>query len=174
MCTCHDVSKMRIALVSDTHDRILASLFDALAGVDEILHAGDVCSEAALAELEAVAPVTAVQGNMDEWALAGRHPEEQRLERGGITIGMVHGHRFGRGLVHDLAEHFREWGPDLVVFGHSHEALDEVEGGTRFFNPGTAGGIGAPATVGILEIADGAWAVEHVRLSTPRPESAAG
>ncbi len=156
---------MRIALVSDTHDRILPSLLDALQGVDEILHAGDVCGEATLAELEAIAPVTAVQGNMDAWALAERHPEELRLERGGIAIGMVHGHRFGRGLVEDLVRHFGEWGPDLVVFGHSHEALDEADGRTRFFNPGTAGGIGAPATVGLLEIAFGAWCVRHLRLN---------
>ncbi|MGH7556494.1 MAG: metallophosphoesterase family protein [Gemmatimonadota bacterium] len=155
---------MRIALVSDTHDRILASLFDALAGVDEILHAGDVCGETALAELEAIAPVTAVLGNMDSGSLAERHPEELRLDRGGIAIGMVHGHRFGRGLVHDLARHFGAWAPDLVVFGHTHEALDEVRGSTRYFNPGTAGGIGGPATAGILEIANGEYRVEHVRL----------
>jgi hypothetical protein len=156
---------VRIALVSDTHDRILPSLFYTLSDVDEVLHAGDVCGEAALAELEAIAPVSAVQGNMDARSLAERHPEELRLERGGIAIAMVHGHRFGRGLVEELAEHFREWGPDLVVFGHSHEAHDEVDGGTRFFNPGTAGGIGAPATVGILEIADGDWRLRHVRLA---------
>ena len=155
---------MRIALVSDTHDRILPSLFDALQGVDEILHAGDVCGEAALVELETIAPVTAVQGNMDAWSLAERHPQELRLERGGIAIGMVHGHRFGRGLVADLAEHFREWGPALVVFGHSHEALDEVRGSTRYFNPGTAGGIGGPATVGLLEIGNGSFKVRLVRL----------
>lgn len=157
---------MRIALVSDTHDRILPSLFDTLQGVDEILHAGDVCGEEALAELEAIASVTAVQGNMDGWALAQRHPEELRIERGGMTIGVVHGHRFGRGLVTRLAEHFREWGPDLVVFGHSHEALDERVGGTRFFNPGTAGGIGGPATVGLLETGNEAFSVRLVRLAT--------
>lgn len=157
---------MRIALVSDTHDRILPSLLEALQGVDEILHAGDVCGEEALAELEAIASVTAVQGNMDGWALAQRHPEELRIERGGMTIGVVHGHRFGRGLVTRLAEHFREWGPDLVVFGHSHEALDERVGGTRFFNPGTAGGIGAAPTTGLLEVTNGSWYVRHVRLRT--------
>ncbi|MGH7564208.1 MAG: metallophosphoesterase family protein [Gemmatimonadota bacterium] len=157
---------MRIALVSDTHDRILPSIFDALAGVDEILHAGDVCGEAALAELEAIARVTAVQGNMDAWSLAERHPEELRLDRGGIRIGMIHGHRFGRGLVDDLVRHFGAWAPDLVVFGHSHEALDEVSGSTRYFNPGTAGGIAGPATVGLLEIANGDFRVGIVRLPT--------
>lgn len=157
---------MRIALVSDTHDRILPSLFDTLQGVDEILHAGDICGEAALADLEAIAPVTAVLGNMDDRSLADRHPEELRLERGGIAIGMVHGHRFGHGLVDDLARHFDEWAPDLVVFGHSHEALDEVRGSIRCFNPGTAGGIGGPATVGLLEIGNGDFSVRLVHLST--------
>lgn len=158
---------MRIALVSDTHDRILPSLFEALQGVDEVLHAGDVCGEAALAELEAIAPVTAVQGNMDAPTLAERHPEELRLERRGVRIGLTHGHLFGPALVRGLVSHFREWAPDLVVFGHSHEALDESRGRTRFFNPGTAGGIGAAATLGLLEVADGDYRVRHVRLGHP-------
>jgi hypothetical protein len=157
---------VRIALVSDTHDRILPSLFDALQGVDEILHAGDVCGVAALTELEAIAPVTAVQGNMDPPALAERHPEELRLERNGLRIGLVHGHLFGPGLLKALTRSFEAWAPDLVVFGHTHEPLDETRGQTRFFNPGTTGGLGAPATLGLLQISDGAWRVEHVRLAT--------
>ena len=157
---------MRIALVSDTHDRILPSLFHALQEIDEILHAGDVCGPAALAELEAIAPVTAVRGNMDSRPLADRHPDELRLERGGVRIGLAHGHLFGRGMRRQLAAHFESWGPDLVVVGHSHEALDHVAGRTRYFNPGTAGGIGAPPTVGILEIADGRWRVRHERLES--------
>ncbi|HUP00481.1 MAG TPA: metallophosphoesterase family protein, partial [Gemmatimonadota bacterium] len=72
---------MRIGIVSDTHDRILPDLFRALAGVDEILHAGDICTAEALAEIEVIAPVTAVHGNMDERALFERLPEERRLER---------------------------------------------------------------------------------------------
>ena len=155
---------IRIGLVSDTHDRILPALLEALSGVDEILHAGDVCAAAALAKLEAIAPVTAVSGNMDVGSLIERHPEELRLERDGITIGMVHGHLVGRGGVSDLAAHFRGWGPDLVVFGHSHETVDEVRGETRFFNPGTAGGVGGPPTAGLLQIANGDFRVEHVRL----------
>ena len=155
---------MRIALVSDTHDRILPAIFDALAGVDEILHAGDVCGPKALAELETIAPVTAVCGNMDDGALTERHPEELRLKRDGITIGMIHGHLVGRAEISDLARHFRTWAPDLVVFGHTHEAIDETRGAMRFFNPGTAGGVGGPPTIGLLEIASGDFRLEHVRL----------
>ena len=156
---------MRIGIVSDTHDRILPELFRALAGVDEILHAGDVCTAGALAEIEAIAPVTAVHGNMDERALFDGLPEERRIERGGFTITLLHGHRLRRGRLKDYVARYRESAPDLVVFGHSHEPLSEAVGGTRYFNPGTAGGIGRSPTVGILTIEDGELAVRHVDLS---------
>jgi predicted phosphodiesterase len=92
---------MRIGIVSDTHDQVLAALHDALAGVDEIL----VC------------------GNMDERALADRLPEEETLTRGGVRSALVHGHRVGRASVDDLAERFQDRGVDLVVWGHIHEPV---------------------------------------------------
>ncbi|HUP01574.1 MAG TPA: metallophosphoesterase family protein [Gemmatimonadota bacterium] len=156
---------MRIGIVSDTHDRILPELFRALAGVDEILHAGDVCTAEALAEIEVIAPVTAVHGNMDERALFERLPEERRLERGGFTIALLHGHRARRGRLEDFVTRYRDSSPDLVVFGHSHEPLSEAVQGTRYFNPGTAGGIGRSPTAGILTIEDGELAVRHVELA---------
>ncbi len=155
---------VKIGLVSDTHDRVLPGLHAALAGVDEILHAGDICNTEVLAEIESIAPVTAVHGNMDERALVARLPGERRLERGGITIALVHGHRSRRGDITALAARLDAPPPDLVVFGHSHEPLSRMRGQTRFFNPGTAGGIGANPTVGFLTIENGAFAIDHVAL----------
>ncbi len=155
---------MRIGIVSDTHDRVLAALHGALAGVDEILHAGDIASAEALAEIETIAPVTAVCGNMDERALADRLPQEEVLTRVGVRIALVHGHRVGRASVDDLAERFADRGVDLVVWGHIHEAVSELRDGVRYFNPGTAGGIGAHPTCGILSITAGSFAIEHVSL----------
>lgn len=155
---------MRIGIVSDTHDRVLPELHAALAGVDEILHAGDIASAEALAELETIAPVIAVAGNMDDSALAERLPAETLLERDGIRIALVHGHRVGHASVDDLAGRFGDRGVDLVVWGHIHEPVSEERGDVRYFNPGTAGGIGAAASCGILTIDRGRFTVEHLGL----------
>ncbi|HET6360890.1 MAG TPA: metallophosphoesterase family protein [Gemmatimonadota bacterium] len=155
---------LRIGIVSDTHDVLLAALHDALAGVDEILHAGDIASAEALAEIRTIAPVIAVRGNMDERALADRLPEEEVLTRGGVRIALVHGHRLGHASVNDLAKRFEDRGVDLVVWGHIHEPVSELRNGVRYFNPGTAGGIGAPATCGILTIPEHDFTLEHISL----------
>ena len=155
---------MKIGIASDTHDKVLAALHDALAGVEEILHAGDITSAEALAEIETIAPVTAVRGNMDERPLADRLTEEEILTRGDVRIALVHGHRVGRASADDLADRYADRGVDLVVWGHIHEPVSELRGGVRYFNPGTAGGIGAPATCGILTIEGDVFSVEHVSL----------
>jgi putative phosphoesterase len=159
---------MRIGVVSDTHDNVLAALHSALAGVDEILHAGDIASVEALAEIETIAPVTGVRGNMDERALADRLPEETLLERDGIRIALVHGHRIGHASVDDLVARFDDLAPgerlDIVVWGHIHEPISRLENGVRYFNPGTAGGIGAPATCGLLTTRAGRFTIQHIDL----------
>jgi putative phosphoesterase len=159
-----DRGVVRIGIVSDTHDTVLTALHDALADVDEILHAGDIASVEALAEIETIAPVTAVRGNMDERGLADRLPAEELLTRGGVRIALVHGHRVGRASPDDLAKRYGGRGVDLVIWGHIHEPVAIEREGVRYFNPGTAGGIGAPATCGILTIRGRDFAVEHVSL----------
>jgi hypothetical protein len=156
---------MRIGIVSDTHDRVLPELHAALAGVDEILHAGDIASAEALAEIETIAPLIAVAGNMDDTALAHRLPAETLLERDGVRIALVHGHRVGHASVDDLAERFGDRGVDLVVWGHIHEPVSEERAGVRYFNPGTAGGIGASPTCGLLTVERGRFRIEHLALS---------
>jgi hypothetical protein len=155
---------VRIGVVSDTHDRLPAGLFRALEGVDEILHAGDLVSEDVLIELGAVAPVVAVHGNMDPPGLAARLPAERLVERDGVRVAIEHGHRRGRTTVEDFAGKYGASRPDLVVFGHTHEALSREVDGVRYFNPGTAGGVGAEPTIGILTIADGRFSIEHVAV----------
>lgn len=155
---------MRIAVVSDTHDHLPPGLFRALEGVDEILHAGDLVSEDVLIELGAVAPVVAVHGNMDPPELAGCLPAERLVEREGIRIAIEHGHCRGRTTVEDFAEKYGPTGPDLVVFGHTHEALSREVDGVLYFNPGTAGGVGADPTIGILTIEGGTFSIDHVQI----------
>ncbi len=85
---------MQIGIVSDTHDRVPASLHEALRGTDEVVHCGDICRDHTLVELETIAPVAAVHGNCDTRGLFERFPEELVLDRAGLTIAVIHGHRF--------------------------------------------------------------------------------
>jgi putative phosphoesterase len=155
---------MRIGIVSDTHDRVLPALHATLAGVDEILHAGDIASGEALAEIGTIAPVTAVAGNMDDRALVHRLPQETLLDRDGVRIALLHGHRAGRASVDDLVARYEGSGADLVVWGHIHEPVFQRVNGVTYFNPGTAGGIGAAATCGILTTSQVGFTVEHRML----------
>ncbi|MFN2383654.1 MAG: metallophosphoesterase family protein [Gemmatimonadota bacterium] len=153
---------MRYGIVSDSHDRIPPGLSAALAGVVEIFHAGDICTLDTLAAFEAIAPVTAVHGNCDGRALVERLPEARRVDREGVAIALLHGHQHRRGDVAALARRFAADPPAVVIFGHSHDPCDKLVRQTRYFNPGTAGGIGRAASVGILTITDGAFDLTHI------------
>ena len=152
---------MRVAVLSDTHaprrwKRCPPRVARELAGVDAILHAGDVCTADVLDELSAFAPVHAVLGNNDGADLAAwGAPPELRLELAGMSIAMIHdsGPASGRGA--RLARRF----PDarLVVFGHSHIPWNEDHAGHRAVNPGspTDKRRQPHGTIGELIIADG-------------------
>ncbi len=101
---------------------------------------------------------------MDERALADRLPQEEVLTRVGVRIALVHGHGVGRASIDDLAKRFGDRGVDLVVWGHIHEPVSEIRDGVRYFNPGTAGGIGSPPTCGVLSIDSGNITLELLAL----------
>jgi uncharacterized protein len=128
---------MRIGLVSDTHGLLRPALFDALAGVDHILHAGDLGPADLIAELEAIAPVTGVVGNTDGFDVRDRWRESVEVELGGIRAGVTHGHLMGSPTPERVADAFPEC--DLAVFGHTHQAVIRVVGRTTVVNPGAAG-----------------------------------
>jgi putative phosphoesterase len=109
---------MRIGVISDTHGYLDPRAPAALHGVAQILHAGDIGSPAVVAELEAIAPLTAVQGNVDAGTpLARRFPTTQRLMLEGMRIYITH---MG-GEPADLARALPEPRPDVYIFGHSHK-----------------------------------------------------
>lgn len=120
---------MRVGLVSDTHDLLRPEVLAWLRGSDHILHGGDICSEAVLAALRELAPVTAVRGNNDRgaWALALPHSETVRFE--GVAVHMVH----------DLKELQLPAGVRVVLTGHSHKPKVEERDGVLYVNPGSAG-----------------------------------
>jgi putative phosphoesterase len=131
------VPTTRIGVISDTHGRMHPRVFELLEGVDHILHAGDIGTEDVLIELRAIAPVTAVRGNVDELRECGRYPEEAEIALGGLRLHLVH-------QVAPLKARLEAgaWDgppPDVVVYGHSHMGKAERVGTTLLFNPGSAG-----------------------------------
>ena len=155
---------MTLGIISDTHGLLRPEVFQAFAGVDHVLHAGDVGSAEILTELEALAPVTAVWGNTDGWEVRDRVPEVARVELGGVRIAVVHGHRLRAATSRHAAEAFPDAG--LVVFGHSHRPIIERFGGTLAVNPGSAGPrrFRDPVTVALAEAGDGAVTARLVSL----------
>ena len=129
-------------MLSDTHaprywKACPAEVARRLAGVDLILHAGDVCRAGVLEELAAFAPVRAVLGNNDTPDVAAwGAPETLELDLDGLAVAMVHDAGPAQGRTERLRRRFP--GAALVVFGHSHIPLDLVaEDGPRLFNPGS-------------------------------------
>lgn len=148
---------MRIAVISDTHNFLDPGIPNLFAGVDHILHGGDIGLPAILLELEQVAPVTAVAGNTDDPGFPYRRTQAVELARRKFLIEhMVNPHAPAEPLRARLA---RER-PDVVIFGHTHKPFCETVNGTLFFNPGYAGKprFGLKRTVAILHCDEkGIW-----------------
>jgi putative phosphoesterase len=114
-------------------------MLEAFAGVDAILHAGDIACRAVLDQLATLAPVHAVYGNVDPPELCGELPDRLALSFGGVHIGLTHGH-LGRGATtadRALAHCLEAARADVVVFGHSHVPCNERRGAVLLFNPGS-------------------------------------
>ena len=125
-----------VGLISDTHGLLRASAMHALAGVELILHAGDVGGRDVLIELAAIAPVQAVFGNVDDL-----HTPELEAHRWltleGWRLHVSHGHELGSPRPDLLTRCYRD--ADVLVFGHTHRSLVEWVGGQLVVNPGAAG-----------------------------------
>lgn len=154
---------MRIGVISDTHGTLDPRALVALRGVEMILHAGDIGTPDIVEQLEAIAPVSAVYGNVDAGSpLARRYPATLRLEREGVRIHMTH----VGGRPADLVRHLPVPRPDVMIFGHSHVALLETLDGVLYLNPGAAGRprFGGGLSVALLEVEGGRATAQIVRL----------
>lgn len=150
----------RIGLISDTHGLLRAGVHDALAGVELILHAGDVGGEEILVELRTIAPVHAVAGNTD---LPGQYDPEFTVNVGGRSIHVSHGHEAGSPTPEKLAARYPQ---DVLVYGHTHQQLVTRIGERLIVNPGAAGArrFRLKASVAVLTIANGTMNVEIIAL----------
>jgi uncharacterized protein len=123
---------LTIGVISDTHGLLRPEAIAALRGVDHILHAGDVGKPEILAQLRALAPLTAIRGNVDKGPWAEALPMTEGIELGGKFCYLIHDRQ-------DLDIDPVAAGFDVVVTGHSHRPLIETIGGVCYLNPGSAG-----------------------------------
>jgi len=133
--------RARIGVISDTHGYLDPAVPGLFAGVSHIIHAGDVGDVAIIAALEAVAPVTAVSGNVEGHDATAELPREASGEVAGVRFVVAHKpkrllKRLATGRVTVGPDEAR---PDLVVFGHVHVPSASWVDGTLYLNPGTAG-----------------------------------
>ena len=151
-----------IGLISDTHGLLRPEVHTALAGVELILHAGDVGGDEILVELEQIAPVRAVAGNTDP-------PGDPRLAAaleetiGGVRIHVSHGHEVGAPTPAKLLARYEA---DVLVYGHTHKALIVHAADRWVVNPGAAGPrrFDVVPSAARMEIRDGEVAIEIVQL----------
>lgn len=150
---------IKIAVLSDTHipiaaDDIPKAVYEGIAGVDMILHAGDLLKLDIFDRLSKIAPVKAVCGNMDDVNVRSRLPNKDVITIGQVSIGLIHGWGAPSDLIDLVSHEFKD--VDAIVFGHSHSPLIETKNGILFFNPGSpTDKVFAPYnSYGILEIED--------------------
>ncbi len=150
---------MRIGVISDTHGLLRPEAVHALAGCAHILHAGDVGNDEILDALRAIAPLTAIRGNVDHGGLCGNLPSTETIELDGKLIHMLHARE-------DLDLHPNAAGIAAVVFGHSHQPEISWADGVLYFNPGSAGPrrFNLPVTLGFLECNAGTLSPSIVSL----------
>ena len=126
---------MKIGIISDTHGFLDPKVHELFAGVEHILHAGDIGKESIITELETIAPVTAVLGNNDA-GLNFKETEIVKLAAGKFVVHHIVSPYAPPGRVQEIIE--RDC-PAAVIFGHTHHAFCATIGRVLFVNPGYAG-----------------------------------
>ena len=148
-----------IGVISDTHGLLRPEAVAALAAVDHILHAGDIGDAAILDRLRAIAPLTAIRGNVDVAGPCGQLPATEAVELAGKLFYLVH-------AIEDLDIEPQAAGVAAVIYGHSHRPAIEDRNGVLFLNPGSAGPrrFNLPVTLAKILVADGALRASIVPL----------
>jgi putative phosphoesterase len=141
---------MKIGVVSDTHGLLRPEVVPALAGVEQILHLGDVGDPSILKALGKIAPVHAVRGNIDRDGPCNRLPETDVLLFEGHYLYLLHD--IGTLHLDPVAAKF-----SAVLYGHSHRPTIDHKKGVLYFNPGSCGPrrFELPITIGMLQLNPG-------------------
>jgi putative phosphoesterase len=121
----------RIGIVSDTHGLFRPEAERGLAGVDHIIHAGDIGRPEIVDALRRIAPVTAIRGNVDSGEWARQYPDTKLVRLAGKSIYVLHELK--------TLKAGPDAGIDVIVSGHSHVPKIDTVGGVLYVNPGSAG-----------------------------------
>ena len=154
---------IKIGVLSDTHipfKKIFlpSEIFQLFSDVDLILHAGDICKLKVIDNLESLAPVIAVGGNMDPPEIFRKYGSFNLKEIAGKKIFLIHGNQGWGSALQNAKKHISK--ADCVVFGHSHSPYNKKHGDTILFNPGSSVDFRRPnvkkkePSVGIITIKD--------------------
>ncbi len=150
---------MKIGVLSDTHGKLDPRVFQLFTGIDEILHAGDVGSKEVLIDLQAIAPITAVHGNVDYVAELRHLPPYADHSSSTVRIHIVHGHLQPNpsNRIQNILQSQKAHPPRVLILGHSHHPYLAWHGDVLVMNPGSASRPrdGFPSSVGILMIGEG-------------------
>ena len=151
---------MNIGVISDTHGLLRSEALKALRGSNFIIHAGDIGDAQILEELESIAPVTAVRGNVDREAWSRKIPSTNVLEVDGASLYVLH-------ILQELDLKPEAADFQAVVYGHSHVPKQEWKNGVLYFNPGSAGPrrFRLPVTIGKLLLRKNKLSGEIIELS---------
>ena len=159
---------MIVGVISDTHGLLRPEALAALQGVDHVLHAGDVGDPRILDQLRAVAPVTAIRGNIDRTGPCADLPATEVVELDGHLLYLLH-------AIADLDLNPEVAGIAAVISGHSHKPSIQQKGPVLFLNPGSAGPrrFSLPVSVALLRLSTGTVQAKIVelRLDTPSPKT---
>lgn len=143
---------MRIGLISDTHGKLPAEVYKLFENIDHIIHAGDIGSREVIIELQTIAPVSAVHGNVDNWEISSMYP---------AAISAVFQNR--RFYITHIVENYKTFSyllfkkhiqTDFVIHGHTHRPTVEYYRDIMFINPGCIYGPrgGNKSTIAVLDV----------------------
>jgi uncharacterized protein len=151
---------MIIGVISDTHGLLRPEVEERLAGVDHIIHAGDIGDPEIVPRLRAIAPTTAIRGNVDTQEWAHEFPDWDAVTLAGRSIYVLH-------ELGDLNLDPVTAGFDIVISGHSHRPRMETIDGVLYLNPGSAGPrrFRLPITLATVDLSDDAIRPEIHQLS---------
>lgn len=127
-----DAPELRVGLISDTHGLLRPEARAFLVGCDYIIHGGDIGTAAILETLGAIAPLTAVKGNIDKGSWARRLRETELIRLGDVFAYVIHD-------VSQLDIEPKAARVNVVISGHSHVPKIQERDGVLFVNPGSCG-----------------------------------
>jgi uncharacterized protein len=149
---------LKVAVISDTHVKYFkdlpSNLLSAISRADLIIHAGDIVTMDVIKGLETLAPVKGVCGNMDQPDVRAILPDKQEFDIEGKKLAITH----GSGSPWTLEERVLQTFPgfDVIIFGHSHIAMNKNKKGILLFNPGSA-----HDSYGLLDIGENVYGTIH-------------